>query len=115
MLIQSAQRKERKDTDAVAKDLGIHFSDAVREETISNFADHPITQDLEPIRYRYGSVVSKAPKGAITLGFLSTDEPVMGMAKLGKGKVIYVRSSYPLLHVPKKLIQRILNEAARAS
>lgn len=110
LLVNGFVRNGSTHIDKVAEEFGITFSKAVNAPTIQRWAQHSLTQKLDLIPYKVGSVVTGSPSSTVPLAFLDNDQLVMGMVKIGKGKVIFLSTTRPLVVVQPPFIKRVLDE-----
>ena len=110
LLIHGFVRNGSTNTDKVAKEFGITFSKTVNAPTIKRWAQHSLTKELDLIPYKVGSVVTDSPKSTVPLAYLDDDQIVMGMVEIGKGKVIFLSTTRPLVVVQPPFIKRVLDE-----
>ena len=113
LLLQGFVRDGEQNRDRVAKEFGITFSKTVRTKTITRWTQHPLTKDLDLLPYEIGSVVTKSPKSKVPIAYLDKNQLVMGIATIGKGKVVFVSTILPLLKVPEPFMSRTLEELTR--
>ncbi len=108
LLVHGAPGKGSPDT--VADQLGIRFGQAAQTPFIKKWATHPITAGLKDVPFQSGSVISGFPESAVQLGMMINGQAIFGMAKVGKGKIIYIGSFAALLGVSQPLTDRIFGE-----
>ncbi len=113
LLLRGFVRDGEDNRDKVAKEFGIVFSKTVRTQTITRWAQHPLTKDLDLLPYTIGSVVTKSPKSKVPIAYLDKNQLVMGTVTIGKGKVIFVSTILPLLKAPQPFMSRTIEELIR--
>lgn len=112
LLVHGFVRNGSSNVDKIAKEFGIVFSKSVTAATIRRWAQHPLTKDLDLMPYKVGSVVTESPIQTVPLAYLDDDQIVMGIVKIGKGKVIFLSTTSPLLAGQRLFIKRVLGEFA---
>lgn len=113
LLLSGFVRDGEENRDQVAAAFGIVFSKTVRTKTITRWTPHPLTKDLDLLPYTIGSVVTKSPKSKVPIAYLDKNQLVMGIVKIGKGKVIFVSTILPLLKSPQPFMSRTIEELIR--
>ena len=112
LLLRGFVRDGAENHDLVAREFGVVFSNTVRTESITRWAKHSLTMDLDLLPYNIGSVVTESPKATVPLAYLDKNRLVMGIVERGKGKVLFMSTILPLLKVPQPFVERVLNELA---
>ena len=113
--------------DGIALAFGIDFRGITRGgNSLNTFAEHAITQGLEPLTYLVGSGIVSHPASATIVGWLSRDsyldldkdgargptEPAapaaLGVMPYGEGRIVFCGDVYPWELVSQPLVRNVL-------
>jgi hypothetical protein len=111
LLIQAFVREDEAKNDTVAQQFGIRFEGMI--ETAVMQGAGVSNKDFNETLFRIGSVVVKYPESTQPLAQLADGRLVMGMARYGRGRIIFLSSVFPVLQIAQPFTMRLLDELAK--
>lgn len=110
LLVEGYVRDVEADNDSVARQFGVRFEGIVSEPTMPG---DTFMRGVGAVMFQIGSIVVRYPKSTQPLSYLNNDRLVMGTFRYGRGRVIFLSSVAPLLHISQSFTGRLFDELAR--